>query len=238
MIISAHQPVYLPGIILFNKIALSDAFVLLGDAQTVRTSWQTRNRIRDNGHDRALLLSVPIRKKGRLGQSIDETEIADATWRKKHLKSIYYAYKDRPFFGRYFGQLEELLGRDWPRLGVLNAAVIALVMEWLEIDTPVLHVRDHAIEGHKTDRLVSLCRAVGATGFLSNIGAAAYLEEDRFAVAGLEHRWQAFTHPVYDQGAVTFLPDLSVVDLVFNAGPAAGGIVRAAGSVSAARPAA
>ncbi|MBL4544831.1 MAG: WbqC family protein [Oceanicaulis sp.] len=47
---SAHQPVYLPGLILFHKIALSDVFVLLPDVQFQRHSWQQRNRVR-NGKD-------------------------------------------------------------------------------------------------------------------------------------------------------------------------------------------
>ena len=47
MILSAHQPVYLPGIILFGKIAISDVFMFLGHVQFSRTSWQTRNRVRN-----------------------------------------------------------------------------------------------------------------------------------------------------------------------------------------------
>ena len=54
-ILSAHQPVYLPGLILFHKIALSDVFVLLPDVQFQRHSWQQRNRVR-NGKD-AIFLS-------------------------------------------------------------------------------------------------------------------------------------------------------------------------------------
>jgi len=83
MILSGHQPVYLPGIILFNKIALSDAFMFVGHCQYTQKSWQTRNRIRLGEGEH--WLSVPVMKFRALGQSINDTEILDEHWKKKHL---------------------------------------------------------------------------------------------------------------------------------------------------------
>ena len=44
MILSGHQPVYLPGIQLFNKIALSDKFMFVGHCAFEDGSWHNRNR--------------------------------------------------------------------------------------------------------------------------------------------------------------------------------------------------
>ena len=118
MLLSAHQPVYLPGIILFSKIALSEAFMFLGHLQFSRTSWQTRNRIRRGDGDQ--FLSVPVRHRGRFGQSINETEIANQHWKKKHLKSIYFTYNNRPYFDMYYPELEEILQREWDFLSGIN----------------------------------------------------------------------------------------------------------------------
>jgi hypothetical protein len=226
MILSGHQPVYLPGLILFNKIALSDRFMFVGHVQLTLKSWQVRNRIRVR--DEPLFLSVPVRKAGRFGQAIDEAEIDGDLWKRKHLGSIRQGYGKRPFFAAYYPRIEELLCREWRTLGALNRAFIFLFLELLGITTPILDSRDLDIRGHKTDMLVSMCRAVGVDGYLSNQGARAYVDEAAMAAAGLCHYWQVFEHPVYDQGG-PFVPDLSVLDVLFNCGPAAGALVRGCG---------
>jgi hypothetical protein len=223
----------MPGIILFSKIALSDAMLFLGHVQLVRTSWQTRNRIRQG--DGQQYISVPVRHHGRFGQAIDETEIAGDHWPKKHLKSIYFAYKNRPHFDTYFPGLEQILNKEWKLLSDLNICIIRRVLDWLDIRTPILNSRDYPIEGHKTDMLISACRALGADQYISNPGARAYLDEAAMEQAGVRHWWQTFTHPVYEQGR-PFVPDLSIVDLLFNVGPDARELVLSASSVAASLP--
>ena len=46
VILSGHQPVYLPGIVVLTKIALSDACMLVGHCQFQNKSWHSRNYIR------------------------------------------------------------------------------------------------------------------------------------------------------------------------------------------------
>jgi hypothetical protein len=230
VILAGHQPVYLPGIILFNKMTLCDRFMLVGHVQFSPKSWQQRNRIGLDG--REIFLSVPVRKAERFGQSIDAVEMADRYWPRKHNGSIRQAYAKRPFFDRYYPALEATLTEDHPNLGALNRALLRLLCEWLEITTPVLESHDYqGIDGHKTDMLIDMCRAVGADRYLSNEGARDYVDEARMAAADIEHCWQDFTHPVYDQGHA-FVPGLSVIDLLFNVGPAAARIVRTCGRVT------
>ncbi len=230
MLLSIHQPVYLPGIILFNKIALSDAFMFLGHVPFSKQSWQQRNRINVQG--RELFLSVPVVTADRLGQGIDEVLIAPKDpWARKHVGSIRQAYAKRPYFNDYFPALADEITRPHTHLADLNRALIRLIMGWLGIATPVLESRDHEPEGHKTDMLITLCQAAGADHYVSNEGARAYIREDDMAAAGIRHCWQEFEHPVYDQGGAEFVPNLSVIDLLFNTGPAAGEIVRRSGRV-------
>jgi len=233
MIVSAHQPVYLPGIILFNKIALSDAFMFLGHAQLVRQSWHMRNRIRQG--DGEVFLTVPVKTSGLFGQSIDDTAPSETFWVRKHLESIRQAYRKRPFFDAYFAPVEALLSAEWTSLGAMNKALIRHFLDVLEIATPVHDSQDWGFTGHKTGLLIEVCRAVGADGFLSNEGARVYVREDEMAAAGLNHYWQIFDHPVYEQGR-PFLPNLSILDLLFNTGPAAAGIVRGCGRVEPGAP--
>jgi len=230
MILSAHQPVYLPGIILFNKIAMSDVFMFLGHAQLVKQSWHMRNRIRQA--DTELFLTVPVKTSGRFGQSIDQTDFADGFWKRKHLETIRQAYRKKPYFDAYFAPLEELLERDWPSLGALNKALIRHFLGVLDIRTPILDSSDFEPREHKTDLLIEMTRAAGADAFLSNQGARAYVQEAEMHGAGVAHHWQLFEHPVYPQGRTPFMPHLSIIDLLFNVGPEAAEIVRSCGRVS------
>ena len=229
MILSGHQPVYLPSILLFNKMALSDLFMYVGHVQFSNKSWQLRNRISLNGKE--LLLTVPVRKTNHFGQSIDEVEILDNSWKRKHLGSIRQAYRKSPFFNIYFGELEERINREYATLGELNRSITDLIRGWLSITTPIVESCDYPnIVGAKTDMLIQMCKAVGANKYLSNEGARAYVDEAVMADLGIQHCWQIFQHPFYHQGG-SFIPDMSVIDLLFNMGEESKIIVKNAGSI-------
>ena len=46
MILTAHQPVYLPWLGLFHKIALADEFVFFDQVQYLPKDWMNRNKIK------------------------------------------------------------------------------------------------------------------------------------------------------------------------------------------------
>ena len=228
-ILSAHQPVYLPGLILFNKIALSDVFVLLPDVQFQRHSWQQRNRVR-NGKE-AIFLSVPVRKSGDLSRTIRQTEIAGEPWRKKHLTTLKQVYGKRPHFEAYFPAIEALIEADYANLSDLNCALIRHFCAVLELEAQILDSAELVHVGESQDRLISLCQAAGADAYISNVGAASYVDEAGFSAQGVTHYWQAFTPPQYTQGKA-FLPNLSIVDALFNLGPDTARLVRSCGEMT------
>lgn len=228
-LLSAHQPVYLPGLILFHKIALSDVFVLLPDVQFQRHSWQQRNRVR-NGKE-AIFLSVPVRKSGDLSRTIRQTEIAPEPWRKKHLTTLKQVYGKRPHFEAYFPTIEALISADYANLSDLNCALIRHFCEVLDLETEIVDSAELDHEGENQARLISLCQAAGADAYISNVGSAAYVQEEGFSTEGVTHYWQAFSPPVYEQGK-PFLSNLSIVDALFNLGPETGDLVRGAGEMT------
>ena len=227
-VLSGHQPVYLPGIILFNKIALSDAFMFVGHCQYVKKSWHSRNRIRLG--DEELWLTVPVKTAGHFDQPINETFPVNDFWKRKHLGSIRQAYAKTPFFRDYFPELEAKILSHNGSLSNLNISIIKTILWWLQINTPILDSRDYAIAGSKTAMLISMCEAAGATHYLSNEGARAYVDAMQMADAKIKHCWQGFEHPVYPQPG-PFMPNLSIIDLLFNVGPLAAAIVRRSGLI-------
>jgi len=62
-----------------------------------------------------------------------------------------------------------------------------------------------------------------ADTYLSGIGGKDYLEENNFKPNSIKLMYQNFVHPVYTQLNMNdkkdFIPNLSIIDLIFNHGP-------------------
>ena len=63
-ILTAHQPVYMPWLGLFHKIAISDTFVWFDDVQYQSKEWDNRNKIKTSHGP--LWISIPVKRKNHL----------------------------------------------------------------------------------------------------------------------------------------------------------------------------
>ena len=96
MVLSAHQPAFLPWPGYFDKINKADVFVILDDVQFERNSFVNRNLIKIN--DRALWLTIPLKMKGHTSKTIRQMEVDQSTdWWRNAEKTIYHAYHRSPF---------------------------------------------------------------------------------------------------------------------------------------------
>lgn len=224
MILSGHQPGYLPFIGLFHKIAVSDMFIFVDGVQLEKKSWQTRNRIRTK--EGWNWLTVPVLTTGRFSQRIAETEICnDTPWQRKHWKALCLHYGKAPYFQQHAPFFEEVYTKKWTYLADLNKTIIRYLLAAFEINMPLYEQSDFAFKGKKTELLVEMCQALGADTYLSNVGSSAYVDEALFAAHGLRHCYQVFVHPVYAQLYEPFIPYLSAIDLLFNEGKRAREII-------------
>ena len=227
MIVSGHQPEYLPYFGFFCKLIHADVFVLVDHVQFLEKAFQNRNYIRSTT-DR-ILLTVPVITKGRWRQSIRDVEIHnEIAWARRHWRSIMLNYRKAPFFEAYGAPVEALYSRPWRWLVDLDAALLAVLMDSLGIRKTVLFSSELGVAGHKTDLLIDICRTVGAHTYLSGAGAHAYVDEAKFGAAGLAHEFVELRPPAYRQCHTGFVPNLAVIDLLFNCGPAAHDAIAAA----------
>ena len=94
-------------------------------------------------------------------------------------------------------------------------------MEWLGVKIPVVKESELNVRGEGTERLVNACKAVGADTYVSGAGGRGYMDEHAFEKAGITLEHQEYTPVEYPQRfSKEFVPNLSVVDLLFNVGPA------------------
>jgi hypothetical protein len=88
----------------------------------------------------------------------------------------------------------------------------------LKINTPLLRSSELGEPGNKTEKLVSICKQLGATQYLSGESARNYISEKDFSDQGIELVYQEYQHPEYPQRYEGFVPFLSTIDLLFNCG--------------------
>lgn len=211
------QPGYLPWLGYFDLLSKADVFVHYDDVQFDKHGWRNRNRVK--GSKGAIWLTVPVLHHGRGGQSILDVEIDDRRdWRRKHLSTIGQLYAHAPFVDDILPRLRGIIAQPWRRLVDLDLALIDWLAAEIGIATPCYRASKVDIGGNRIERLVNLCKHFGASRYISGNAARDYLEVAQFAAAGIEVVWHDYAHPTYTQQHGEFVPYLSVLDLVLNAG--------------------
>ncbi len=228
MIVSAHQPQYIPWIGYFDKIDKSDWFVFLDTVLYKVREYQNRNRIRIKG--KWIWLTVPVKAKGHFHERIDRVEIDnERDWAQDHCKSLQSWYAHAPYFKEYFPFFADTYSRRWERLIDLNVHIIRYLLGVLKINTDIKFESEIGTTTMSTDRIIEICRKLQSDAYLSGSGGRQYLKEEKFAQAGIRLDYQEFKHPSYRQQFTEkggdFVPYMSVIDLLFNEGPASGGII-------------
>ena len=160
IILSAHQPVYLPWIGLFHKIALADIFCVFDIVQYQRKDFNNRNRIKTSAGP--IWLSVPVKSSGRLDSTIADIEIINDGWHKKHLKSIELNYKKTPYFEQYFHGLKKILDTPYQYLVDLNFDILVYVLDVFDIDTKIVKASDYSFVGAKSELVLDMCTQLNA----------------------------------------------------------------------------
>lgn len=214
-----HQLHYLPWLRYMEKIARADVFVVLDDVQYTKNGFQNRNRVKNaRGW---MYLTVPVRNHAR--QRLPEVEIAEVKdWGKSHWRALQSNYGRAGYFKEHAPALEEIYQRPWSHLNDLNWALLSYLCRALGLGRPLVRSSELGAPGEATERLIGLCRAVGADSYYSGShGAAAYLDAGAMREAGLEVVTQSWSCPSYRQcfPEAGFIPDLSVIDLLLNEGP-------------------
>lgn len=182
------QPHFLPFVGYFDLLARADVFVFYDSVQFRRRSWHCRTWVRDGGVAR--WLGAPVRTPTGSRVPIADVSWDDAQgWRPRVAKRLAHLYGDE----RCNGMLEWLVGhvlRGPSALADWNIAAILEMAAALGIATPTLCSSAlPTVAGDKQDRLMGICRLLGATTYLCGPGSRSYVSERRFAEAGIVVEW-------------------------------------------------
>ena len=207
----------------------ADIFVYLDTVQFSKNGVQNRNQIKTARGPQWLTLAV----KHELGQSIRDTQLADANATTKHWKTLQANYARTPGFGRWKDELQELLNQQWQTLDQIGIASTEWMIDKLGIDNKRVRASEIAgTHGRASELVASICKALGSDQYLTGTGALAYLQLDDFKHINCEvqvQRWQPFSYS-QAHAETGFVPDLSTLDLLLNEPGQAAQLISAAGS--------
>lgn len=214
------QPTYLPWTGYFRIMKEADVYVFLDNVQFERRSWQSRNRIKSVNN--FIWLSIPTHHDGQ--RRITEVEIDNSKdWRRQHLHAIQTSYGKAPFFKEYYPWFKTVFESNWDDLASLNIYLIKQIASILGISPVFVRGSKLGIDAKRTNLLLDICKLFGADRYVSSIGAKSYMEEDGakalFDSEGIKVEFLQIKSFEYPQLFGGFIPELSIVDLLFNCGP-------------------
>lgn len=210
------QPYFLPYIGYWQLLAAVDVFVVYDNIQYTKKGWINRNRFLQNGRD--ALFTIPLRKDSDF-LDISQRSVAPEFKPEKLLKQFDASYRKAPQFAIAFPIIAEVVLAKHKNLFDYIANSIRALAAWLGISTPIVVSStvdiDHLLRGEQ--KVLALCKAMGATQYVNAIGGLELYRKTTFADHGVELSFMRIRPIVYRQFAGAFVPNLSIVDvLMFN----------------------
>lgn len=212
------QSNYIPWKGYFDSFQLVDEVILYDDMQYTKRDWRNRNQIKTP--QGAKWLSIPVEVKGKYFQAIKDTKVSEQKWKDKHWKTLQGNYAKAPFFKQYQDAIKELyLDCEEEYLSLINYRFLEGINKILGIKTPIRFSSDFKLAEGKTERLVDLCKQVGATDYYSGPAAKDYMDESLFEQESMKvHYLDYSNYPEYEQLYPPFTHAVTVLDLIFSVG--------------------
>ena len=104
------------------------------------------------------------------------------------------------------------------KLHNLNMKTMLYIMEALDINTQFYLSSELTCETTGTQRIIDICKTLDADTYLSGISGKDYLDQRLFESNNIELEYQKYVPKEYTQLWGDFIPNLSVIDLLFNLG--------------------
>ncbi|MDO7138381.1 WbqC family protein [Algibacter lectus] len=188
------HPTYFPSIAHFIAIANTDELIFETDDNFLKQTY--RNRAYVYGANGKLTLNIPVIHSQKNRQKYRDVKIFnEEKWQSLHWKSLLSAYRTSPFFEYYEDELQPLFEMKTDFILDFNLKCFETITECLQLD----------VNTSKTETYQK---------------APADTNDFRFLVHAKKEQPQNFeTYTQVFSNKHGFIPNLSILDLLFNEGP-------------------
>lgn len=219
MKIALMQPYFFPYLGYYQLIQSVDEFVIFDQAQFIRRSWITRNRIL-NAHKETVYINVPVCKAPRETRIKDIRIDNDANWKEKIVQQLLY-YKAAPNFMDVMKFIDKILSKKYDYINQLNTFIIRETCNILNIDTHITTLSEkfpEIIEANEADEWgIKVANASQATTYINAIGGKEFYDQQKYADYNLDIQFINPQLEPYKQFNHLFIPGLSIIDvMMFN----------------------
>ena len=215
MRVAIVQSSYVPWKGYFDLIRSADHFILLDDVQYSRGDFRNRNQVKTAAGLK--WITIPLRHSGTFPALIRDMQVSDPGWNERHYATLEQSYRGCHGWPvlREWLQGHLLPARD-ASLSAVNERLTRGLCPLLGIRTPITKSDEYRVTtDNATERVVQLCKAVGATHYLSGPRARDYIEADRFAEAGIALEYIDYGgYEEYPQPHGPFEHHVSIVDAI------------------------
>jgi len=219
MIVSIHQPHFLPWMGYMNKVMNSDKFVWLDTVQFRKNYFQNRTRIKSTAGI-PLWLTLPVHN--HLGDLISDIRISESAWKKKIISKVHANYSKAPYYSKYSDALYEVWDRcESDLLTDINLVTFMHLKKLLNIQANIILASELQIQSSDpTGRLAEICRKLGASAYIAGRGGKDYMNLAEFEKENVRIIWQDFVPGKvrYAQIGDGYVAGLSIIDCLFNVG--------------------
>lgn len=216
MKLAIMQPYFLPYIGYFQLMHAVDRFVIYDNIKYTKKGWINRNRLLINGADD--FFTVPIQN------ASDSLDVKDRTLakefdRSKLLNRFKEAYRKAPYSREVLPLLEEIISNQEISLFGFLFNSICCINRVISVRTDIVISSsidvDHGLRGQ--EKVISLCRTLGATQYINLIGGMTLYSKAEFEKNGIKLNFLKSKLVEYAQFQNDFVPWLSIIDvLMFN----------------------
>lgn len=219
MRLAIMQPYAFPYLGYFQLMHAADRFVLLDDVTFIKQGWIHRNRLL--GPHGPIRFTLPI-EGASSNRRICDLRLAEVPpWRDRWLRTIEQSYSRAPGFGTAWPVVEAVVRHPERRLAAWLEHSLHQIASVLGIRTPITTASaEHPSDGARgVERVLAICRREGASDYLNSEGGRSLYHPATFADHGVSLRFLEHTPLAYPQRGSTFVPRLSVIDVLLNTLP-------------------
>jgi hypothetical protein len=201
---------YLPCIQYFSKLYLYDTLIIDDESPFEKQSY--RNRCTIAGANGVIDLIIPVhqsRKKIPVAEMLIDNH---SHWQRQHWQSIRSAYGKTPFFEHYAYRLEIFYQKPVDSLFEFNLQLMETLLGILKINPDRMALLSESGELSATEKneLTDLRNTIHP--------------KQKYHIADPEFQFRHYIQAFEEK--LGFIPNLSIIDLIFNAGPDAGRLLK------------
>jgi WbqC-like protein family len=218
------QPMLMPWAGLFEQLRLCDKFIFFDDVQLPLGGGRGRGfitRVQIKTARGVEWLSLPMARAEQGKQLIMHARFAHQRWRQEHIEKITQAYKSARYFAEVLESVvQPIYAFDTDHLSEFCMHSIRVLARAIGVERESLLSSQLGVPRNMgaSERVLEECRRLGATDYISGLGAMNYIDYELFERAAVRIHFMRYDLRPYAQLHGAFSPYVSAIDLLFNLG--------------------